>query len=211
MIPKRFKNGSSWVTPATAAKRMAQWKMCERCGGKFYRKGNQIPSTWKKQKYCSRICARALRVPMTIERFISNVFPDPASGCWLWGGHADSKGYGTAWRDRAHVKAHRLSWELHNGQIPDGLCVCHKCDTPACVNPDHLFLATQRENIADMDKKGRRVSRRGSAHGCSILLEKDVRKIRKDTRPISKIAADYGVSPSTVSAIRSGQNWGWLD
>jgi hypothetical protein len=138
---------------------------------------------------------------------MENVFPEPMSGCWLWGGSVDTRGYGTIWYDKKHHKAYRASWILHRGPIPRGMSVCHRCDVPACVNPDHLFLGTQAENTADMYRKGRNVTLRGSQHGAALLTEEKVLMIYSDARIAREIAADYGVSKSTIAAIKCGQNW----
>lgn len=80
------------------------------------------------------------------------------SGCWLWTGATKPNGYGNMGWNGKTIMAHRAAWLAFHGPIPEGMNVCHHCDTPACVNPGHLFLGSQRENIADMDAKGRRVS-----------------------------------------------------
>lgn len=88
-------------------------------------------------------------------RFERYVAKQP-NGCWLWTASLDKKGYGKATVNGGGWKlAHRVAWELYRGEIPDGLCACHACDTPACVNPEHLFIGTQQDNVDDMARKGR--------------------------------------------------------
>jgi hypothetical protein len=93
---------------------------------------------------------------MTKEEFFKIVIPDPMSGCWIWmGAIEDERGYGLVYVGAKRTGAHRYSWQLHNGPIPDGVLVCHRCDVPSCVNPDHLFLGSKKDNYDDSRSKGR--------------------------------------------------------
>lgn len=91
-------------------------------------------------------------------RLLKHVSPVPFSGCWIWTGFVKPNGYGTLTVNRKPAYAHRAAYAVFRGPIPDGMCVCHHCDVRSCINPDHLFLGTQKENLQDMDAKGRRVT-----------------------------------------------------
>lgn len=153
--------------------------------------------------------------PTWDEFFGPRAIPEPMSGCFLWDRFADRSGYGrvTAIWTGEHF-AHRVSWELAYGPVPRGMKVLHRCDVPSCVNPGHLFLGTQAENVADMVAKGRArppTPRRGSANACARLDEGYVWAIREMLRlrlfTQRAIAADYGVSPMTISRIANNQTW----
>lgn len=136
------------------------------------------------------------------------LFERRSDGCWVWLGHTEPFGHGIY----ARQKTHRLAWEYANGPIPDGLCVCHRCDVPSCINPDHLFLGTRADNIADMDAKGRRITMRGEQSGSAKLTAEQVAEIRRRYRAGARgigvaLAREYGVGKSAISAIVRGKSW----
>jgi hypothetical protein len=128
-------------------------------------------------------------------------------GCWLWTGATTPFGHGVIRVEGKNQYAHRYSWELHNGFIPDGLNICHKCDIPPCVNPDHLFLGTQKNNIDDMYVKNR--ASIGILHGQAILTEEQVLEIRRMQGIITQreLAAAYGVTRAAISGIHTRRLW----
>ncbi len=91
----------------------------------------------------------------SVELVERNCCPEPNTGCWLWTAGMRLNGYGQVKIRRVNQLAHRVSYQVHVGPMPEGMCVCHKCDVPCCVNPDHLFLGTQADNMRDRDRKGR--------------------------------------------------------
>lgn len=147
------------------------------------------------------------------------------SGCWEWSGYLNASGYGCLFdkhqgKTRA-VRAHRVSWEIHNGRSPGDLFVCHRCDNPKCVNPDHLFLGTCAENTRDAVMKGRFPSTekkrltalacvaKGEEHCCAILSEDAVREIRSNRGAVTyrEMAKLYGVSVPTVYDVVHNRTW----
>lgn len=147
-------------------------------------------------------------VPQPVRpRFDERYIPEPNSGCWLWTGTMTKTGYGAISINGSVNKAHRVSWTLHCGEIPEGMSVCHKCDVPVCVNPDHLFLGTHAENMGDMARKGR-AGQKGNKNPRNVKVTHDqVRAIYHDRRPISSIAADYGITNTSVSNIKRRITW----
>jgi len=142
------------------------------------------------------------------ERFLSKVAVT-RNGCWLWTGLVRPDGYGAArWQGREEA-AHRVAWKLFRGTIAKGISVCHRCDVRACVNPAHLFLGTPAENARDMQQKGR--DRRGERHGSARLRLEQVRRIKamlkEDRMYASEIAREFGVSETTIRAIKTGKTW----
>lgn len=138
------------------------------------------------------------------ERFWEKVDkPAGPAACWLWTGYKDSKGYGRITIDKKPFLAHRFSYKLHKGPIPKGLFVCHHCDVPACVNPEHLFVGTQFDNMQDMTAKGRRVGniKLTSDQVCEIR-----ERVANGETQIS-LAKEFGIDRSTISKVVNRKRW----
>ena len=135
--------------------------------------------------------------------------------CWEWTGHKNAGGYGSVTAiplgGTGMMLAHRAAWEHAFGSIPSGRCVLHMCDNPACCNPTHLQLGTQRDNIKDMDAKGRRRVGRGVNHTNAKLTEADVkemRKLRAQGWTYEKLKSHYGLaSKNTVHNVCNHKTW----
>lgn len=166
--------------------------------------------------------ARNLHAALSAEeRFWLRVkrYTDP---CWLWSARPERYGQlGTGQPEKPEILAHRMSWEIHYGVIPPGLCVLHHCDTPACVNPRHLFLGTKGDNFRDAVAKGRHRPHRmpGELHPRAKLTRAQVNEIRslygelsgRRKRPglptTKELAGQFGVSPSAISHVVMGHTW----
>ena len=159
-----------------------------------------------------------------IERFWSKVNKNTKTGCWEWEKCLTDSGYGIV---RIHYKAyraHRLAWQIERGDIPEGLCVLHKCDNRKCVNPDHLFLGTKKDNTLDMMKKGRHkyIPHFGEDAGTAKLTWDQIKKIRlfykkengsfgkgKNSGGITQkeVAVKFGVSQALIGMIVREEIW----
>jgi len=141
------------------------------------------------------------------EKFFARVQKGSVNGCWLWKGYLNPGGYGMVLCRGRMALAHRVSWTLHRGEIPEGMLICHICDVRACVNPEHLFLGTPGTNAADARRKGRLFRPRFGAK----LTPDQVQQIRllldRDKMYMTEIARQFGVSSTTIRAIKFGQIW----
>lgn len=157
------------------------------------------------------------RIPLH-ERFWQNV--NKTDDCWLWTGavRSDSKfPYGVI-NSGGHggkaLRAHRLSYEMHHGEIPKGYFVCHRCDNPRCVNPDHLFLGTNKDNMVDCKAKGRNKypgGAKGEDHPMARFTQEQIDKIRSEyagEKPVLRVLAErYDASITHIHRIVRGKSW----
>ncbi len=199
-------------------------KKCGNCGVEFPPKWSEVAHL-AKRRFCSEACSQAGlkgqrrssfgKAKKTLEqRFWFKVGKDNLQddACWTWTGAKTKYGYGYLGGTRGEKSrlAHRLSYELSVGPVPDGQCVLHRCDNPPCVNPAHLFLGTRADNNADRVSKGREANHKGENNGRAKLtqeLARLVRKMRSGGASQQSIADVVGVAQTTVSRILRGELW----
>lgn len=186
---------------------------CRTCSGSF----RPWQGREKSSRYCSRACAYAdpSRMPKNslgtrFWRLVDSGGPDE---CWPWlGAKSGHLGYGQIYYNGGHIGAHRASYLIHNGELPERAFICHTCDNAWCVNPAHLYAGTQASNVDDMDQRGRRrvggaTKLIGETHPGSKLTAERVSAIRHDRRSSRATAADYGISATLVRNIRARRTW----
>lgn len=180
-------------------------RSCLHCGGPF----TVWPASLKRSPclYCSSHCYHAASRRLPEDRFWEKV--QKSDGCWIWTAHRSRTGYGKFLLDGKATTATRFCWELHNGGIPAGLFVLHKCDNPPCVNPTHLFLGSLSDNMQDSSRKGRIVN--GEHHHSAKLTPTIVRSIRKAFRPgktnIAALARHHGISTTAMYRVIIKRTW----
>ena len=149
------------------------------------------------------------------ERLKANMVVNVTTGCWEWQG-SKRNGYGRitigSRKDgtRRVAMAHRVSYELFKGEIPDGMEICHKCDNPCCINPNHLFAGTRQDNIDDREQKGRNNPPKGEHNGRAKLTKSQIVEIRQKHQQgatLRGLGREYGVNKTTIADIVSGKHW----
>lgn len=179
-------------------------KKCPACGSDFV-------AYSENRHFCSKKCYR----PPLFKRLLKKLKVDQ-SGCWLWVGWRDKNGYGMLGvkegdRHFQSRRVPRVVFKLFNGEIPNGLCVCHTCDNPACFRPSHLFLGTTADNMQDKTRKGRNNPPVGERSGFAKLTDlkiKEIRKLHAEGKMTQReIAKKFGVGYKAISKIILRQRW----
>ena len=188
-------------------------KECPVCGGVV---SHKVAANLKQIKTCSHTCGvkhRPKPIRLTLQERVERGFtPGEPDACWLWSRYRNACGYGVLGvGGKATALAHRSCYAVYVSEIPEGVQVLHTCDTPACVNPAHLFLGTHQDNMADMYRKGRGNKVRGVKHRSAKLSEEDVYKIRErlatGRETLTEISKDFNVGFSAISCIKTGRTW----
>lgn len=156
-----------------------------------------------------------LRQKRIVRRFEKKYIPEPNSGCWLWLAAVGSSGHGQFFirkstKRKGIINAHRASWLIYKGLIGPLDLVLHSCDNPYCVNPDHLFIGSHKDNMRDCANKGRIVvpaSACGDKNPAAILSDDDVINIRSSSETVRCLAKSYGVSSSCIQEAKTGKSF----
>jgi hypothetical protein len=198
--------------PSNAKQTGKFWNCICECGTHRVVYGETIRSGRSKSCGClkaekSAIAMKELRLRQSgslQSRFFSR-FIKLDNGCWQWRSHTDKDGYGILYGNNKNIRAHRLSYEIHHGAIKEGMIICHHCDNPGCVNPDHLFAGTQKDNAQDALNKGRHYT--GEKNGRSKLTKEIVKEILVSDLNGQQLADKFGVTRATINRVKRGESW----
>lgn len=212
--PDRNRIRGAIMATASTATIPASVKDCLFCGATYHWPAGLHRNQWVRRKFCSHVCSNASRhTPESrAARFWDKADKTPGHGpageCWEWKAALQKKtGYGLFGEMRTGRLAHRVSYEIEHGSIPDGIFVCHRCDNRRCVRPSHLFLGTHQDNMDDMKSKGRAPFMPGEQGPGCRLTQEQVESILSDTRSHGELARAFGVNRNTIRNIRRGKTW----
>ena len=185
---------------------------CNNCSKEFtFKTRNDKPTG----KFCSSACM-GISKRITNPLHFVNIYHKKvvkSEGCWSWGGSRDKYGYGILGFNNKTLKAHRVSWQIHKGEIINGLFVLHTCDNRICTNPEHLFLGTAKDNLLDMIKKGRRVAAKGERHSRAKLINENVIELRSSLtlgHSFGMLSKKFNVDRGVIRDIKNGKTWAHL-
>lgn len=185
-------------------------KLCAVCGKTFYRKRLSFVA-FARASLCSVACRTKHLTGRQYKSFQmrlqEKISPEPNSGCWLWTGALNKGGYAHSYVGAKCHLMHRVSFELHRGAIPDGMLVCHRCDTRSCVNPGHLFIGTPADNTTDCVNKGRQS--KGASRWNAKLTAEQVQEIRRLDASMTRtaIAKKFRISRPVVQKVCDRKSW----
>lgn len=177
---------------------------CLKCGRKWF---PRIEATPRQCPSCKSVNWNKPRLTED-ERF--NIRVNKDGRCWGWTGAKNRAGYGVFSTKTSQSRlAHRIMWEKEKGAIPQGMQILHHCDNSSCVNPDHLFVGSQKDNMDDMANKGRKVIVTGEQNGMAKLTKSQVKEIRLIGKSLSlrRVAALYNVSYENIRLILNKKTW----
>lgn len=188
--------------------KISKSKICKYCSKQFdFKKGDSPDS-----KFCSMMCSNNNK-KITHPEYIVELYNKKViktDDCWSWNGNKDQDGYAIFGCNKKTFKAHRVSWQIYNCEITNGLFVLHKCDNRICTNPEHLFLGTARDNLLDMIKKGRRVAAKGETHSRAKLKNENVLEIRsllKEGNSFGVLSKKFSVDRGVIRDIKHKKTW----
>ncbi len=165
--------------------------------------------TWQAIQLKASRLKLCYQVGMPEARFWKQVNKKSDNECWNWVGYCKRDGYGQIRSKDKRISVHRFSWMIHNGNIPDKICVCHHCDNLKCVNPNHLFLGTHKENTQDMIDKNRHSygEKRPNAKLTNIKAKEIKRLCRECQLTQKQIGEIFNVSTATICLINTNKSW----
>lgn len=179
--------------------------VCEYCFSSYQTRTEIV----RKTIACSQRCIGQLRILSRRKRFELLLRDVTPNACVNWTGERDRDGYGRIGKGRHFVMTHRYSYEMHHGTIPDGLCVMHDCDNPSCINPFHLKVGTNLQNLQEKVSRGRH--NRGETCHLSKLNNAAVREIRGSSLSLAELASIYMITPNTVRRVKQRKAWFHVD
>lgn len=179
-------------------------KNCEGCGKPLIRPPTRTHSYWATRRFCNNACQ--FSEEMKHARFLKN-YDEDENGCWITRLEKNKNGYGIIVINKTVWIASRLSYYLHFGPIPDKMFICHHCDNPSCINPDHLYCGTPKKNMEDKVKRGRQHRPIGETNGMAKLTSEQALNILNDKRDNSIIAEELNVSEACIRSVKTGARW----